>query len=271
VTATARPTTGWEPNLPLQDSLLRRFVFAHADRLARVARAAGGEIGSSDEAVLADAGSPRATDNAVVLLQPPTPGLLDRVLTLAKRFFPVDRSWVVLSMWPTPDLAWRGLERLGHPRLLLRLDRVAIEPPPGLTIVPMDTACAADAQRVLTTVHPTLAGTRLLSVLCKGSVVALRVGYLDDRPVAVAGAVEGEDLVEPDWVMTVPEARRRGVATALLGAVVDATPDRPAVLIEPVSGSSVPGRAGFLPLLRTTVWVTTPRTVPQARRGSAPT
>jgi hypothetical protein len=42
-------------------------------------------MGSSDKALLADAGSPRLMDNAVVLLQPPTPGLLDRVLRLARR------------------------------------------------------------------------------------------------------------------------------------------------------------------------------------------
>ena len=35
-------TTGWEPGTPLDDSILRQFVFAYAGRVARMARATDG-------------------------------------------------------------------------------------------------------------------------------------------------------------------------------------------------------------------------------------
>ena len=35
-------TTGWETDTPLDDSILRQFVFAYADRVAWMARATAG-------------------------------------------------------------------------------------------------------------------------------------------------------------------------------------------------------------------------------------
>jgi hypothetical protein len=62
-------TTGWEPDLPVTDSLLRQFVFSYADRTAWMARALGGRTDRDADAALADLGSPFLFDNAVVLLQ----------------------------------------------------------------------------------------------------------------------------------------------------------------------------------------------------------
>jgi hypothetical protein len=265
VTALVPTTTGWEPHAPVADTLVRRFVFGHADRLARVARAAGGEIGSSDEALLADACSPRLMDNAMVLLQPPTPGLLDRVLRLARRFYPADRAWALVSAWPLPDLSWRDLSLVGHPRLMLRPAAPVTGPPAELRVARLDPSDSSAAAKVLTSVHPQLAGTRLLDVLREGSVVQLYVGHHEDRAVAVAGLAVTDELVEVDWLSTLPAVRRHGFGTSLLSALAGAHPGLPAALVESPLCGSVPGRAGFLPLLRITVWAAAPLTVPRAR------
>jgi len=65
-------TTGWEADLPIADTVLRRFVFAHADRLCRLAACTGGRTESWAGARLVDLASPVPFDNAAVLLRPPT-------------------------------------------------------------------------------------------------------------------------------------------------------------------------------------------------------
>ena len=65
--------TGWEPGTPLDDSILRQFVFACADRVACMARATGGRVDRDTAACIADVGSAFGYDNAAVLLQPPAP------------------------------------------------------------------------------------------------------------------------------------------------------------------------------------------------------
>ena len=64
-------THGWEPDLPADDSLLRRFVLANAERNAFVASSARGRAQRWDDLAAADPASPVLFDNAAVLLQPP--------------------------------------------------------------------------------------------------------------------------------------------------------------------------------------------------------
>jgi hypothetical protein len=54
--------------------------------------------------------------------------------------------------------------------------------------------------------------------------------------------------------VTVPEARRRGVGTALTWRAALADPARPAALLASDLGRGVYERMGFLPLLRFTLW-----------------
>jgi hypothetical protein len=48
-------TTGWEPDLPVGDTVLRRFVYAWADSLAGPVEAVGGRVALGDAA----SGTPR--------------------------------------------------------------------------------------------------------------------------------------------------------------------------------------------------------------------
>src|SRR5205085_10965451 len=62
-------THGWEPELAVYDPLLRRFLFAFADRLAAMADGVGGRLRRTPEAAYADPHSAFVFDNGVGLLQ----------------------------------------------------------------------------------------------------------------------------------------------------------------------------------------------------------
>src|SRR4051794_34604175 len=114
---TAELTTGWEPGVPASDTVTRRFVLAHVHRIAATAARSGGRQKWVDGARMADLRSPFGYDNAVVATRPLTEAEWPDVVAAAAAFFPPERWWVVLSVFPTPDLAAHGLVRVGHPPL----------------------------------------------------------------------------------------------------------------------------------------------------------
>ena len=63
-------TDGWEPDLPVADTLLRRYVFNLAAFNELPAVAAGARVLRSDEFAAADLGRPAAMHNAATLLRP---------------------------------------------------------------------------------------------------------------------------------------------------------------------------------------------------------
>jgi GNAT superfamily N-acetyltransferase len=255
-------TTGWEPELPVRDSMLRQFVFSYADRTAWMAGALGGGVDRDDDAALADLGSAFLFDNAVVLLRPPTPQRLAAVLDRAKAFYPADRAWVLMSVWPLPDqdatFVERGLTLMGHPPLMVRPPGgTPYAPPPELRVLPVSTPMDLSVFRqVLADGYPlsidetsAIADPRLL-----GGDIHLFLGYAGNAPVATSGAAIHHGLLEVDWVATLPEARRRGYGAAMTWRAVRVAPDLPAVLIASDPGQPVYERMGFMRLLRATVW-----------------
>jgi GNAT superfamily N-acetyltransferase len=256
-------TTGWEPDLAPADSLLRRFVLGYADRTADMAQRVGGRAERDADAALADLASPFGYDNAVVLLRPPTEAGLAGVLDRAAAFYPAGRAWVLLSAWSLPDLSGRGLGLVGHPPLMLRPDGRASPQryPAELRIQPVTTAAdLAVFGRVLVDGFPldgepgVITDPRLL-----GGSLHLFVGYAGSAPVAVSGAYLHHGLVEVDWVVTLPVARRRGYGRALTWRALQIAPDAPAMLLASDPGRPVYERMGFLPLLRMTMWAREPK------------
>lgn len=249
--------TGWEPDLPVADTLLRRFLFAYADRIDRMARRSGGRTEGSDDARFADLASPFHFDNAVVLLRPTPLTDLDAVIARARAFFPPTRSWVLLSAWPTPDLSDLGLRLVGHPPLMFRLPAPLPSPPPELRVVEVDgPARLDDFERTLIAGFPFPAanGATIFDPRQLGEVVRLFIGYVGEWPVSVAGAAVGHGVVEVDWVATLPMGRGRGYGRALTAAAVGVAPDLPAVLLATDPGRPVYRRLGFIDLLRCTMW-----------------
>ena len=132
-------TTGWEPDLPADDTVLRGFLFAWADHLATVVAAADGRVERSDAALFTDAATDCPFDNTVMLLRPPAEVDVEETLAAADRFFPTERSWLLLSAWPIPRRDPAGWAHVGHPPFMVRPAGGSAPPvPPGLRIVVVD-------------------------------------------------------------------------------------------------------------------------------------
>ncbi|HEY2223205.1 GNAT family N-acetyltransferase [Actinomycetospora sp.] len=250
-------TTGWEPGVPAGDTIIRRFVLAYADRIAAMAARVGGRQKWVEGARMADLGSPFGYDNAVVVTRPLSEGEWPDVVAAADAFFPPHRWWVVLSVFPTPDLRAHGLLRVGHPPLMLRPPAPTPPPLPGLDVRAVEDATTlADFQAVLVAGYglAEVGVPAIADLALAGSLLHLRVGYVDGTPVATAGAAVRHGIVEVDWVATLPQARRRGYGTAITAAVVDVAPDLPSVLIASDDGHAIYRRLGYLDLFRTTMW-----------------
>ena len=271
-------THGWEPDLAVDDTLLRGFLFAFADRLTTMADGIGGRIRRTAEAAFADPHSAFVFDNGVVLLQPPGVADIHRVVDEAIAFYPPERTWILFSAWPLPDLSTAGLELVGHPPFLLRAPApYAFPDPAGSRIVEVRTPDElADFERVLVEAYPMPEGGAIIDHRLLGGPIRLWVGYdttghdapdgdapdgdapdgdaPDGRAVAVSGAHVAHGLVEVDWVATLPDARRRGFGAALTGRAVTCRPELPSVLIASDDGRPVYQRLGFLPIHRCTVW-----------------
>ncbi len=249
-------TTGWEPDTPLDDSILRQFVFAYADRVAWMARATGGRVDRDPAACIADAGSAFGYDNAAVLLQPPAATDLLGVLGRAHRLFAPERWWVLLSAWPLPGSPPDGMSLVGHPPLMLRPPGpFSVAQPSGLRICPVDDRRRlADFDAVLKAGFPLPGGAAVADHRLLGQHLRLLVGYDGDQPVATAGACATSGVVEIDWVATLPTHRRQGIGAAMTAAAASTGPARPAVLLASDDGHNLYRRLGFVDLLRLTIW-----------------
>lgn len=257
-TTTPGLCTGWEPETPADDTLLRRFVLGYAERIERLAEASGGFVQRAPDAVMAASGSPWPFDNGVVLLRPLAPGGLDELVWRARTFFATRRPWILWSAWPTPDLSRSGLRLVGHPPIMIRPP--APFPPGAVDVKVIE---VEDRER-LTDFEVTLAAGFPLPVRSDagpivdagllGGPVRLFVGYRHGRPVGVAGAVPAQGLVHLDWVATLPGYRRHGAGSVLTAIAAGSSPRLPATLLASDLGRPVYRRLGFFDLLRTTIW-----------------
>lgn len=223
-----------------------------------MARALGGRVETGTDARMADLGTPFDYDNAVVLLRQHAD--LATVVRRALEFFPPHRWWVLLSMWPTPDLSPLGVTLVEHPPLILRPPGPLPGPPAGLDIVPVDgPAALAEFTDVLTRGYPVPDGEGAVAdPAVVGELLQLFIGRHGGRAVSVAGSAVHHGVVEVDWVATLPEQRGHGWGAALSAAAVGVAPALPAMLITSDDGRSVYRRLGFLDLFRATVWERNP-------------
>jgi len=250
-------TTGWEPDLPDGDSLLRRFVYSFADRGRFVATSSGGRHLRTEAADFADPDSAFVFDNAVTLLRPPSPGDLAEVVDEANRFYPAARTWVLFSVWPLPDLTDSGLELVGHPPFMLRPGTSTASGfrTPDLRIVEVSTPDElADFGKVLVEGYPMPPGGAVVNERLLGGPIRLFVGYDGDRPVAVSGAGVLHGLIDVEWVAVLPGHRGKGYGKAMTVHAMQVDPGLPAVLLSSDDGRPVYERLGFVSVLRCTIW-----------------
>lgn len=245
--------TGWLPDTPVDDSLLRRFVFNEAALKVIWAEAAGGRVEQRDGLVLADTGGLIPYFNQAVLLSPLLGADDVRLDAAAAYFDEVGRPATLLSLWPTPDLSARGWSLEGHPMLVAR-------GPWG------ETTRAGDAQmvrelaaedvgeyaRVLEQGYPLPGAVVPAGLVERG--VRLRVAEINGAVVAGAAGYVAHGVVNLCGAATLPEARRTGAWGALVRTRTADAPDLPAVAY--TSDYSRPGfvHMGFLPITRFTLW-----------------
>ena len=254
------PESGWLPDTPVEDSVLRRFLFNQTDAQELMARAVGGRAVTGADVALSDLGVPAAFLNQALLLRPVL-AADDPVLDEIAAFFRGGSPGVVVSVWPTPDLSGRGWHLVGHPMFVARGAPSYDAPAPADVTVQLATSAAdlALVERLVVDGYPLpqldgLPANSVLGADLVGSPLRHRVGCLDGRPVAAVASHVAHGVVNLCLAATLPAARRRGVWQALVAARCADAPDLPAVAF--TSDDSRPGfvRMGFLPVCRFTLW-----------------
>jgi hypothetical protein len=256
-------TTGWEADTPVEDSLLRRYLFHWAGYCEAYAQAARGATLRRDTFHAADLRRASGYFNSATLLCPPGADFT-AVLDEVERFFAPGHGEVLLwSAWPTPDLTARGWRLEGHPPLLMRPPAAVLEPPaaPPVDVRRVrDPAGLAEWERVVIDGYPLpeLADLPTPAIadpaLLQDPRVAFWTGYEDDRAVSVGTSFVSHGIGSFALGVTLPEARRRH---HWLRHAVERLRHSPDVWMTGVfSDFSRPGaeRIGFVPILRFTLW-----------------
>jgi GNAT superfamily N-acetyltransferase len=251
---------GWTHATPETDSLLRSYVLGFADLLRDMGAALGGRVHEDDDVVAVDIGSDFFLANGAILRRPVRDDALPGVLARLHRFYADGPGvgWMLVSAWPIPPLDGMGL--IGHPPFMLRAPGGDAPPPPAGLVVreARDAAGLTDFARALegypATGTEVFADPRLLEI----PGLRIWVGYLEDRPVACAGAHVTEGCVDVEYVATHEDVRGRGFGAAVTWAATLADPAKPAVLIASDPGQPVYERMGYQKLMRLTMWAGAP-------------
>jgi hypothetical protein len=258
---------GWEPDTPVEDSLLRRFLANWTASIEAHGVPAGGRALRRDDLAAADLGRPSFGGNVATLLAPLFPAGVAEVMAALDGFYRFSTgehrgTAFLFSPWPTPDLRPHGWSLLGHEPLMLRPAGGHLPPPPpGLRIEEVRDEAGLRAFEVAIvrgfgSSDPELQqpGAVFGPDILGDARVRLWVGWEEDRPVSAAAAFVAAGINDVTLVGTVPEARRRGYGAALTWRATLADPTLPALLLSTDEGRPVYERMGYLPLFRFTVW-----------------
>jgi len=250
---------GWSPDTPPGDNVVAHYLSTLVDRLVGSAERTGGRWEADESATFVDLESAYVFDNIAVCRGPLGEAELDRVCERASVFFPEERTWTVLSFDSRSDLTHHGLGRVGHPPLMFRpVGGSAPETPAGLDIRPVDDRSRlADFARTLLDAYPLPPGSKVVDPRLLESGLTAWVGYVDDQPVATAGAHTARGLTEVEWVSTAASHRGLGIGASMVWTASTVDPTAPAALIATDPGRPVYERLGYIPLLRLTMWART--------------
>lgn len=257
--------TGWLPDTPIDDNLLRQFLHNQADVCDLIAEGFAGAVVRTPDVALAASRCVVPYFNEALLLRPLI-GDDDKALEEIDRFYAASDSpsWVLLSAWPTPPLARRGWALVGHPAFVVRTPGASLRPPVARAGVALDVRRArtpedlATAERILVEGYPIEEGVGRQGAALPGSLggadISVRIASADGVDVAVGMGHVAHGCVNLCGAATLPSARRTGAWGALVRARVQDAPDLPAVAF--TSDFSRPGfeHLGFVSLLRFTMW-----------------
>ncbi|MDY7104919.1 MAG: hypothetical protein S0880_27345 [Actinomycetota bacterium] len=258
--------TGWEPDAPVGDTMVRRYLFHWAAYCDAYAVAGGGLTVRSDAFALADLRRPGGYFNSVTLLQPPD-GRFGRVLDEIDGHLAGGSGEMLLwSAWPVPgaELVERGWTLGGYPPVLIRPPATLLAPPahPPVDVREIhDPAALADWERVavegypMPELDPVAPGALADPSLLADERMHFFVGRDDaGDPVSIGTSFVAEGIGSFALGVTRPGARRRGHWMAHAAARLRATPD--VWMTGVFSDFSRPGaeRIGFVPILRLGLW-----------------
>ena len=258
---------GWEPETPVTDSLLRRFLLNWTLGVEAHGLPLGGRSLRRDDLAAVDVERPTVGANVATLLAPLFPADVDEILAALDAFYTFstgERAGTVylFSPWPTPDLRPHGWALLDHPPLMLRPAGGAVPPPPpGLRIEVVrdeETLRAFEVAIVRGFMMPELEaqgpGAAFSADILTDDRQRLWVGWDEDRPVAAAASFVAAGINDVTLVATVPEARRRGYGAALTWRATLADPTLPSLLLASEEGRPVYEHMGYTSLFRFTLW-----------------
>ncbi len=258
---------GWEPDTPVDDSLLRRFLANWTVSIEAHSLPMGGRALRRDDLAAADLGRPSFGGNVVTLLAPLFPEALEGIAAVLDDFYGFARgdgsgTVFLFSPWPTPDLRPYGWTLLAYQPLMLRMPGAAAPPdPPRLRIEPVADEAglrAFESAMVRGFESPELEaegpGAVFGPPILGDGRMHMWVGWEDDRPVSAAAAFVDAGITNVTLVGTVPEARRRGYGAALTWRATLADPALPAMLLATDEGRPVYERMGYVSLFRFAVW-----------------
>lgn len=216
-----------------------------------------------DNDVLAmDPGSPIFFLNGALTRHPLDADAAPAIAESAQQFF-CERAggpFVIMSMWPTPDLAPLGFELVGHPPFMFRPVGSPPPPPPreleivevhdGATLEAYEQTLVEGFEFGVDAPPGTVAPLGLLEI----PAWRMWVGFVDGRAVATSAAhvVHGVNRVE--WVSVLADVRGRGYGEAITWAATVADRQLPAMLFSSDLGRPTYERMGFIALTRFTLW-----------------
>lgn len=250
--------TGWEPDTPVDDLLLRQAVLNFTDFNAGTSEALGGRVRWTDDLALADLGRPSPFMSSATFLRPPVPDM-DALMDEIHAFFANSGGHVDLwSAWPTGDLSSRGWALQGHPPLMFRTAGPgAADLPDGLDIVEVhDQAQLEDFEEAVKTGFgaPEDAPSVLDKRVLDDERLKFWIGLLDERVAATSAVSTSRGVNGVQMVTTQPHLRGRGLGAAMTWKATLADPELPAVLLASDLGRPVYERMGYVALLRFTYW-----------------
>jgi GNAT superfamily N-acetyltransferase len=257
---------GWEPDTPVTDSLLRRFLVNWTASIEAHGIPLGGRSLRRDDFAAVDVGRPSVGANVATLLAPLFSGGTEELMDALDDFYGFsadaqDGTIYLFSPWPTPDLRPHGWSLAAHLPLMLRPAGGVVPPPPaGLRIEEVrDTgSLRAFEVAIVRGFAPEVEGQDPGEAFDAGMLTDRRwrlwVGWEGDRPVSAAATFVAAGINDVTLVATVPEARHRGYGAALTWCATLADATLPSLLIATPEGQPLYERMGYLSLFRFTLW-----------------
>jgi hypothetical protein len=262
MTTTAPLTTGWEPGLGDGDSLCLRWLRHWSAQLAAFAEAAGGRVRHDERYLLADLGRPASFFNGAVLLAPwhDDAAFADLVGEIEARSSGGSGDLYLWSLWPTPDLRARGWVLDGHPPLMVRPPAPAVPVPGPAPDRVCTTADLAAWERVVVEGYP----MHDLLPLRPGALAAPAVlgdprlrfwtSAVDGTPVTASAQFVAHGLAGFAMGVTLPAGRRAGHWWRHVQQRLATEPDLWHAGVFSDFSRAGAERAGFVPVVRHTLW-----------------